>query len=110
MFFISAFRDPSFSIHEPTDTSGNLLNFDGILFRDDDVENTFPSCAITSLNENCVFLYEHYKEVHKEFVKQLEKHDIDIIFVPFRHQHWFSQGITCLTLELYRLGDKQTYV
>ena len=99
----------NYDIIDCDDNNKNLIT-NAIMFRDDDVENTFPSCAITSLNENCVFLYEHYKEVHKEFVKQLEKHNIDIIFVPFRHQHWFSQGITCLTLELYRLGDKQTYV
>lgn len=94
----------------PSDVLDNTAVTDGILFRDDDVENTFPSCAIVSLNESTILLYEHFKDTHKEFVKKLESHQMDVIFVPFKHQHWFNQGLTCLTLELNREGDKQNYL
>ena len=94
----------------PNDVLHEKAITDGILFRDDDVQNTFPSCSIISLNETTVFLYEHYKNSHKDFVNKLESYGIDIIFVPFKHQHWFNQGLTCLTLELDREGDKQNYI
>ena len=99
----------NYDIIKCNDNNNDLIT-NGMMFRDDDVENTFPSCALTSLNENCVFVYEHYKEVYKEFIKQLEKHNVEVIFVPLRHQHWFNQGITCLTMELHRAGDKEKYV
>jgi|TARA_R100000030_G_scaffold41860_1_gene31445 glycine amidinotransferase len=100
----------SWNIITPSDVLTGEPITNGILFRDDDVENTFPSCAIMSLNEHTVFLYEHFKHSHKQFVDKLESHGIDIIFVPFKHQHWFNQGLTCLTLELDRAGDKQNYI
>ena len=100
----------SWDIITPDDVLQDTAITNGILFRDDDVENTFPSCAIMSLDENTVFLYEHYKDSHKEFVDKLEAYGIGIIFVPFKHQHWFNQGLTCLTLELDRAGDKQNYI
>jgi len=82
----------------------------GIMFRDDDVGNTYPSTGIISLNEHTVFLYEHYKHTHNYYIKQLEKHGIDVIFVPFRHSHWFSQCLTCITLELHRAGTNENYL
>ena len=90
--------------------NSNTAVTNGALFRDEDYTNTFPSCCIVSLNEHAVFLYEHAKISHSKFIKQLEQHDIEVIFVPFRHQHWFNQGLTCLTLELSRQGGKQKYI
>lgn len=81
----------------------------GKMFRDDDYENTFPTCSIISLNEKVVFIYEHFKDTHPYFIKQLEKNNIDIIWVPFANQHWFNQGITCITLEMSRQGTKEDY-
>ena len=100
----------NWDIIQPTDTSGNLLNFDGILFRDDDVENTFPSCAMMSLNEDTIFCYEHWKHSHKDFINTLENNKLNVIFVPFKHQHWFNQGLTCLTMELHRDGGMEKYI
>lgn len=88
----------------------NPTSKQGILFRDDDVSNTFPSCAVISLNENSVFVYKHYKDVYKNYINELEKNKVDVIFVPLRHQHWFSQGLTCLTMELCRQGKKEKYI
>ena len=91
------------------DNTQDLLT-DHVLFRDDDVSNTFPSCCIVSLNENTVFVYEHFKDTYTSFIKNLEKHKVDVIFVPFKHQHWFNQGLTCLTLELHRQGGQEKYI
>jgi N-dimethylarginine dimethylaminohydrolase len=82
----------------------------GMMFRDDDVANTYPSTGIISLNEKTVFLYEHYKNTHNYYIKQLEKNGIDVVFVPFRHSHWFSQCLTCITLELHRVGTNENYL
>lgn len=81
----------------------------GQTFRDDDIENTFATCSIVSLNESTVFLYEHFKETHPKFIKDLEQHKIDIIWVPFKNQHWFNQGISCITMEIERQGELENY-
>ena len=100
----------NWNVIHPVDASGNHLNSQGILFRDDDVENTFPSCAMMSLNEDTVFCYEHWKDSHKDFITTLENNKLNVIFVPFKHQHWFNQGLTCLTMELHRVGGKENYI
>lgn len=92
-----------------SDNTEDLLT-DHVLFRDDDISNTFPSCCIVSLNENTVFVYEHFKDTYPSFIKNLEKHKVDVIFVPFKHQHWFNQGLTCMTLELHRQGGLEKYI
>ena len=87
----------------------NAVDNIGSQFRDDDIENTWVCCSTISIDENTIILYEHYKEYYPELCKALEKHKIDIEFMPYRHQHWFGQGISCITLELQRQGSMQKY-
>lgn len=69
--------------------------------QDSDFENTVLVVNCLSLDRNTVVMWEHYKK-EKAIVEQLEKHNIDIVFVPFTYSHFFNQGVTCLTLELQR--------
>jgi hypothetical protein len=46
-------------------------------------------------------MWDHYK-TEKSLLKELEKRDIEVVFVPFTYSHFFNQGVTCLTLELER--------
>lgn len=69
--------------------------------QDSDFENTVLVVNCLSIDKNTVVMWDHYKtETH--MIKQLEKKNIDIIFVPFTYSHFFNQGVTCLTLELKR--------
>ena len=42
----------------------------------------------------------------KEFFK---KHNVEPIIVPFRHRHFHDGGLHCVTLDLYREGEKTDY-
>jgi len=69
--------------------------------QDSDFANTVLCVNCLSLDRNTVVMWDHYK-TQKHMIKQLEKKNIDIIFVPFTYSHFFNQGVTCLTLELQR--------
>ena len=38
-----------------------------------------------------------------------KKHGVEPIVVPFRHRHFHDGGLHCITLDLYREGDKVDY-
>lgn len=69
--------------------------------QDSDFENTVLVVNSLSLDRNTVVCWEHYKN-ETAMIKQLEKHGIEIIFVPFTYSHFFNQGVQCLTLDLVR--------
>jgi|TARA_R110001592_G_scaffold331887_2_gene615003 glycine amidinotransferase len=69
--------------------------------QDSDFANTVLAVNCLSIDRNTVVMWEHYKH-ETEMLKQLEKKNIEVIFVPFTYSHFFNQGVTCLTLELKR--------
>lgn len=69
--------------------------------QDSDFDNTVLVVNCLSIDRNTVVTWEHYKH-ETEMLRQLEKKNIDVIFVPFTYSHFFNQGVTCLTLELQR--------
>lgn len=69
--------------------------------QDDDHDNTVLTMNFLSIDENRILMYDHHKN-NGQLLDQLNKHNIEVIFVPFRHCHFFNQGITCITLELNR--------
>jgi glycine amidinotransferase len=69
--------------------------------QDDDHENTALTINFLSIDESRMLIYDHHN-VSDALLKQLENHNIEPIFVPFRHCHFFNQGLTCITLELRR--------
>lgn len=69
--------------------------------QDGDFENTVLAVNCVSLDRNTIVCWEHYKS-NKSMIEQLEKHDIEIIFIPFSYAHFFNQGVNCCTLDLVR--------
>ena len=69
--------------------------------QDSDFANTVLCVNCLSIDRNTVVMWDHYKN-HTNMIKQLEEKDIEIVFVPLTYSHFFNQGVTCLTLELYR--------
>lgn len=69
--------------------------------QDFDFENTTLVVNCLSVDINTVIMWDHYKS-DTNMLKQLEKHAIEVLFVPFTYSHFFNQGVTCLTLDLNR--------
>ena len=69
--------------------------------QDGDFENTVLAVNCLSIDTKTVVMWDHYK-TETAMIKQFEKKNIDIVFVPFTYSHFFNQGVTCLTLDLDR--------
>ena len=69
--------------------------------QDFDFANTVLAVNCLSIDTNTVVMWDHYK-TETGMIKQFEKKNIDIVFVPFTYSHFFNQGVTCVTLELNR--------
>jgi len=78
-------------------------------FQDDDWDNTYFQTSLLSYDENTVFVFDHYKKLFPAFIRDMESKGVECIFIPFKHQHWFSQGSTCLTCDINRSGGIQSY-
>ena len=69
--------------------------------QDDDFANTVLAVNALSIDHNTVMMYDHYKN-NQYLINQFNKHNIEIVFVPFTYSHFFNQGLTCITNELIR--------
>ena len=78
-------------------------------FQDDDWDNTYFQTSMLSYDEDTVFVFEHYKKLFPTFIKDMESKGVECVFIPFKHQHWFSQGSTCLTCDINRSGGMEIY-
>lgn len=68
------------------------------------IETVFDvNCLMLDKNHICV---SNLIPEAKEFFK---KHKIEPIVVPFRHRHFHDGGLHCITLDLYREGNKIDY-
>jgi hypothetical protein len=47
---------------------------------------------------------------NKEMFDFLKKHKVEPIICPFRHRFFWDGGIHCITNDLYREGEKESYV
>jgi N-dimethylarginine dimethylaminohydrolase len=70
--------------------------------QDDDFHDTVLAVNTLSIDENTICLYDHYKHDTK-LINALNKHKVEIVWVPFTYSHFFNQGLTCITLDLHRL-------
>ena len=39
----------------------------------------------------------------------LKKHNMEPVYVPWRHRYFWDGGLHCITLDLYREGTQQDY-
>lgn len=69
--------------------------------QDFDFGNTVLAVNCLSIDTSTVVMWKHY-ETETDMIRQFEKNNIEIIFVPLTYSHFFNQGVTCLTLELDR--------
>jgi glycine amidinotransferase len=69
--------------------------------QDDDFANTVLAVNLLSLDQNTILTYDHYKN-NKYLMNQFDKHQIEVLFFDFTYSHFFNQGVTCLTRDLYR--------
>ena len=47
---------------------------------------------------------------HKEVFDYFEKHKIEPIIVPLRHRYFWDGGLHCLSLDVNRSGEQQSYI
>lgn len=72
--------------------------------QDDDFENTVLCINSLVINPNTIMIPDFYKS-NVELMKQFEKNKVDVVFTTLSYQHFFGQGLTCMTLELSRETD-----
>lgn len=62
---------------------------------------------------NCLVLDEEnvvFSQENKELFKKLEKHKINPIVSPFRHRWFWDGGIHCISLDIRRKGNRESYL
>lgn len=67
----------------------------------------------TVFDVNCLMLNEHtvlVSSYNKQAFKFFKKHKIEPIICPLRHRFFFDGGIHCVSLDLYREGECQSYI
>ena len=96
----------------------------GRWYVDGDINEEFVDFTNTYLSEltgftietifdvNALMLDRHHicvSNLIPEAEKFFKKHNVEPIVVPFRHRHFHDGGLHCVTLDLYREGDKVDY-
>ena len=70
------------------------------------VEETVFDVNCLVINESTVLVNNYNKEVFEFF----KKHKIEPIICPLRHRYFFDGGIHCVSLDLVRDGQCQSYI
>jgi len=70
------------------------------------VEETVFDVNCLVINESTVLVNNYNKQVF-DFLK---KHKMEAIICPIRHRYFFDGGIHCVSLDLYREGECQSYI
>lgn len=69
------------------------------------VAETVFDVNMLQINEHCVLVNNYNKELF-DFLKQ---NRIEPVVVPFRHRFFWDGGLHCITNDLYREGDYESY-
>ena len=70
------------------------------------VEETVFDVNMLMINEHTACVTGYHKEVFDYF----EKHKIEPIIVPLRHRYFWDGGLHCLSLDVNRSGEQQSYI
>jgi N-dimethylarginine dimethylaminohydrolase len=70
------------------------------------VEETVFDVNMLSLDEHTVLVNNYNREVFEFF----KSHHIEPVIAPFRHRFFWDGGIHCITSDLYREGEAETYI
>lgn len=66
----------------------------------------------TVFDVNVLVLDEHHvcvNNMNPTVVNFLKKHNMEPVYVPWRHRYFWDGGLHCITLDLYREGKQQDY-
>lgn len=97
--FPEYFKNWDFIIIEPLHPNGEFIDS---RIQDDDHSNTVLMCNSLSINQNTILVETTAKYTNNTFLKELEKHKMNIEFVKYEWEHFFGQGLTCITKPLHR--------
>ena len=61
---------------------------------------------VVSIDSNTVITNGYDPDVERK----LKKHGVDMIPFDFRHKYFWDSGLHCVTLDLSREGERQSYV
>ena len=70
------------------------------------VDETVFDINVVSIDANTVITNGYDSEVERK----LKKHGVDMIPFDFRHKYFWDSGLHCVTLDLSREGERQSYV
>jgi hypothetical protein len=73
--------------------------------QDTDFDNTMLDANVFSINEQTVLISAN----DKDLIDKFKKYNVEAIPVPFKHRHFFNQGLHCLVLDLKRKGPMEDY-
>ena len=67
----------------------------------------------TVFDVNVLMLDEHHCCISNPNNEQvntfLKKHNVEPVYVPWRHRYFWDGGLHCITLDLYREGKQKEY-
>ena len=70
------------------------------------VEETIFDVNVLVLDERHCCVSQQDNEIVNAFLK---KHNMEPVYVPWRHRYFWDGGLHCITLDLYREGTQQDY-
>jgi hypothetical protein len=70
------------------------------------VKETVFDVNMLQIDENTILVNNYNKEMFEFF----KSHAIEPIITPFRHRFFWDGGIHCITGDLYRQGESETYI
>ena len=70
------------------------------------VEETVFDVNVLVLDERHCCVSQQDNEIVNAFLK---KHNMEPVYVPWRHRYFWDGGLHCITLDLYREGTQQDY-
>jgi hypothetical protein len=70
------------------------------------VEETVFDVNVLVLDEKYVCVSQQDNQTVNAFLK---KHNMEPVYIPWRHRYFWDGGLHCITLDLYREGTQQDY-
>ena len=67
------------------------------------------SCQMCNYMTNRQYNYNKHLKT-KKHLTQLKKYGVEMIPFDFRHKYFWDSGLHCVTLDLSRNGERESYV
>ena len=67
----------------------------------------------TVFDVNVLMIDEHHccvsNQKNQKVNTFLKKHNVEPVYIPWRHRYFWDGGLHCITLDLYREGKQKDY-